>query len=172
VSPVEKSPFDTFYQRYAPYVMLCARARTSSANDAEDLQSIVWLDIYQQFDRFKVEEPRGQIHQLVRWRAIDLHRHLRADRYVQSTEEQLVNLLIEQVESVSEATQTNARLYLEQVLQSESSEDKEILVGRYIEEKTWEELAEQMAMHRNTVYRRAEACLKRLRQTIEEQRTE
>ena len=157
---MNEATFKSYHQRYVKYVRVLAASRISSPSDRDDLESIVWLDVIRNFNRFDVPDPRGLLQQLVRWRARDLYRFHRSEHPTELQSEQLIALMEErQPESFS----SENRLQLQQALHHESPEDRNILVGRYIEGKTWDELATQHGMHRNTVSRRATEILNRLR---------
>ena len=171
---VVKEPFRQFYEQYAPYVKVCALARMSSSSDAEDLQSIVWMDVHKRFSHFtsRDSEPKGLLYRLVQWRAVDLVRRQKEKEYIDDAENQLADRVLAALGRTS-AERADDGVLIKQVLSSESVEDRAIVVGRYVEGKTWQELAYQLDMHRNTICRRAEACLRRLRSGLEpEQREE
>jgi RNA polymerase sigma factor (sigma-70 family) len=155
--------FSSFYEQYAPYIKACALARMGSSSDADDLQSIVWMDIHKQLDRFQQPDPRKLLYRLVQWRAVDLVRQRQVQRYVHTTEEQLADLLTDAFASQQTTEHTNLRVSIKQVLATETQEDRAIVIGRYIEGTSWKERAQQLDMHRNTISRRAESCLQRLR---------
>ncbi|TNE46479.1 MAG: sigma-70 family RNA polymerase sigma factor [Deltaproteobacteria bacterium] len=157
--------FESYYHEYEVFVRVLCASRTTNPVDADELMALVWFDVSRQFQELKHMEPRQMLARLVRWRAYDWFRARAASRLVAVGEEALLDLL---AWDAQQSLGLDARLSLEQALAAEEPKDRAILVGRYVEEQTWEELAEQLHMHRNTVHRRAMAALKRMRQRLQE----
>lgn len=144
--------------------MLCL-SRAHSLQDAEDIASLVWIDVYRQFEKFGVEDPKGLLHQLVVWRTRDWYRSAYFSKRTEKPEKQLVELFAAMNPTFNMVEQ---KVLLEQALSQESEADRAMLFGRFVEELTWEELAAEFQMHRNTVSRRIMAVLTRVRALLEE----
>ncbi len=154
-----EAEFRSFYKEHQRFVHHIAASQLSSAGDVGEVESLVWYDIYRHFERFQVEDPRGLLRRLIKWRTSNFHRTYQTFRRVDVQEERLYELF----HSASTTLDAETRLSLQEALSQEQPQDISILFGRYIEGMTWEELATQHGLHRNTVWKRTRAALKRLR---------
>lgn len=117
-----------------------------------------------------MDNPRPLLQKVLRWRANDLYRQkYRAVRQNEELVSHCDDLLLGLMDQASTSSLSQEdRLSLHNALTQESKETRELLVARYVEGKTWEELASQYQLHRNTLLKRTNAAIKRLRQQLTE----
>jgi len=162
--PAMDALFTDFYRKYHRYVHALCASRAASESDVHDLESIVWYEVSKNIERFQVEDPRGLLSRLISWRANSLFRSLRRDRQVSVEENQLLALLeVGQGGAIS----IEEKMALQEALAQEDEQDRKLLFGRYVEGFTWSELAALYGLHRNTVWKRTEAALQRLKQLLD-----
>ncbi|MBU47734.1 MAG: hypothetical protein CL920_03470 [Deltaproteobacteria bacterium] len=168
-APVCEREFDLFYRTYRKYVYDLCRRRLSFEEDIRDLESVVWTEVYRFFERFRCEDPRRLLYQLIKWRARDCYRRMQRKKQEDyGTELEDVQLMKLMQDARPHAPRPEDTMALQQVLMEEEPMDREILFGRFVEGLTWEELSARHDVHRNTLLRRAKASLKRLRTRLEE----
>lgn len=169
--------FESFYKSYRLYVRDLCRKRFSNEEHAKDLESVVWVEVYDLFERFCHGDPRRLLYQLVSWRARDLYRQhyrLAAHESPEDLEDASLARFLVEIQALSCSVET--KLALKHALQREDLEDRQILFGRFIEGMAWEELSVRHELHRNTLLKRVKSSLQRLRHEMEghsllEQRT-
>lgn len=160
--------FESFYREYRLYIHGLCRLRFADTEDTYELESIVWTEVYQVFERFQTENPRTLLYQLVAWRARDLYRKkYKEQELLAELEVEDYSLLLMMEQSSSVLPTHELRMTLVELLQLESPEDRELLYGRFVEELSWKELAEKTKMHRNSLQKRAQASLHRLRERLQ-----
>jgi RNA polymerase sigma factor (sigma-70 family) len=159
---MSEQQFESFFRMYQVYVRELCVARCRSTGDAADAESTVWYDVYQAFDKFQVEDPRPRLYQLVVWRVRNLYRS-GARKYEYATEHDDLCRVLE--DAVPQAT-PESQMQLKQLLEQEPPLERELLFGRFVEGLTWEELATRHQLHRNTISRRTDEALTRLRKRL------
>lgn len=161
--------FDKFYKLYRFYVYNLCRCRSKNEDEARNLESIVWAEVYRHFERFECDDPRGLLYQLISWRAKDLFRQkiqaMQEGARIDMEDSKLIRLM---EKSQEKAISREDKISLNQALSDEVPEDRNILFGRFVEGLTWEELASRHDLHRNTLLKRVKGSLKRLRSRLEE----
>jgi RNA polymerase sigma factor (sigma-70 family) len=169
-SPDDLKERDAFYRKYRLLIHALSSRRFNKREDAEELESIVWRDIFKNFSEFQMDNPRPLLQKVLRWRANDLYRQkYRAVRQNEELVSHCDDLLLGLMDQASTSSLSQEdRLSLHNALTQESKETRELLVARYVEGKTWEELASQYQLHRNTLLKRTNAAIKRLRQQLTE----
>lgn len=163
--------FDRYYRTYRMVVHDLCRRRFSNEEDAGDLESVVWTEVYRFFDRFQTEDPRKILYQLIKWRANDLYRRLSRKKQ-ENTELDLEDGHLMRLiqEGRPQEPSPEEKLALAQVLTNEPAEDRQILFGRFVEGLSWEELAARHTLHRNTLLRRVKSSLARLHEQLKDVR--
>jgi len=161
--------FEQFYRQYRLYVhALCCR-KFARPEDAEDLESLVWIEIGESFDKFNRDSPRSLLYKLVDWRSKDLYRQRYRTKNYETELDGKDKALLQLLEKASTSQHSKEeQMTLHQILAKESELDRLILFGRYVEGYTWEELAKRHNLHRNTLLKRSHAALKRLKVLLQD----
>lgn len=158
---------EQFYRTYRIYVHAMCRKKLARLEDAEELESLVWMEVFKSFDKFNVHVPRVLLRQLINWRAKDMYRQMYRDagyEYIEWSQDEkaLLHLFERSRSSISREEQ----VALHQALALEHVEDRQILIARYVQGHTWEEISEQHNLHRNTLLKRSNAILNRLKRRL------
>lgn len=149
------------YERYAEKVLAYIRYRVSTKEDAEDLQSNVFLKVFRQWDRYESEKASIStwIYTIARNEVIDYYRtrHVAEEipedfRDASQTEEEVIEN--EELDELADAL-----MQLEQ-------KERDLIVLHYYEKKTLRSIAEMMDLSYDQTKNVHYKALKQLRKIM------
>jgi len=158
----DEAGFAELVERYQPRLRYFLRKMLGEVHGAEDVLQEVWLDVFRAVARLvDVGAFRAWLYRIARDRAL---RELRKRRPAHQPLDQ-DDLSDSAVEEAQFAAEDVERIHL--ALDELAPEPREVLVLRYVENMTYEEIAEVQACQIGTVRSRLHYAKRALRRVIE-----
>lgn len=151
------SAFECLYEKYANKVFKQCLIISASYDDAQDLMQEVWIKVF-----FGIESFKGKS-AFSRWLSRVTSNH--CINYLKK--KQATPSIDKMDEDVPYDNGIETRTEVTKILSLLSPEDRILLVGKFMEEFTYEELAERMGMGVSAVKMRISRLTKKLKKELE-----
>ncbi len=150
--------FKQLYENYASYALRTAFAMTKNTADASDIVQETFIRIYRNIDSFDVQKPfKPWFYQIL----INEGKRLLNKRNNQATQVESEEIL-DVIQESSARDSMNGRII--DVLDDLSEEERTLIMLKYVDRFTEQELAEMMELNVNTLKSRLLRARNRLRE--------